>query len=72
MTIRLLVDAGCLRIDAWVRTYRVEPAVGGLSLRVLRSLADSLDYWIDDTSPEYRFRLTFGWSRPTSRPATIR
>ena len=52
LTVRLLVDAEGLEIDAEVALgTRGEAEVGGLSLRVLESLADSLDHrvvWIGD------------------------
>jgi serine/threonine-protein kinase RsbW len=67
LTMRLLVDAQCVRIDASVPTFLAEPMTGTLSLRVLAALADSLDYWIDDDGPTRVFRLTFGRLRPRRR-----
>lgn len=63
LTIRLLVDAGGVRVDASVPTPHAEPVVDALSLRVLAALADSLDYGIEGTAPTRLFRLTFGRSR---------
>ncbi|HEY4460539.1 MAG TPA: hypothetical protein VGN81_39940 [Pseudonocardiaceae bacterium] len=67
LTMRLLVDAHCVRIDASVPTFLAEPTLGPLSLRVLAVLADSLDYWIDDHAPTRFFRLSFSRSRPARR-----
>jgi serine/threonine-protein kinase RsbW len=64
LTMRLLVDARCVRIDASVPTPGPEPAIAALSLRVLEVLADSLDYWVDDLGSERLFRLSFSRSRP--------
>ena len=63
LTIRLLVDARRVRIDASVPTVRTEPLVDPLSLRVLDVLADSLDYWVDDHEAARLFRLSFSRSR---------
>ena len=64
LTMRLLVDAHQVRIDAAVPTSRAEPLTGTLSQRVLAALADSVDYWVDDDTPERIFRLTFCRARP--------
>lgn len=73
VTVRLLVDARHVRIDASVPTTRDEPRVDGLSLRVLDALADSLDHRIDESGPERVFQLVFERSRrpsPWSGPGT--
>jgi serine/threonine-protein kinase RsbW len=59
LTMRLLVDAHRVRIDASVPTFASEPMVDTLSLRVLAALADTLDYWVDDQV----FRLSFSRAR---------
>lgn len=64
LTMRLLVDAQRVRIDASVPTSSPEPVAGTLSLRVLAALADTLDYWVDTDTPDRIFRLTFGRTRP--------
>lgn len=48
---RVFVSAKLLEINASV-TLRpdTEPDVGSLSLRILRTLADSVDYWTTDTN----------------------
>ncbi|HEY2700089.1 MAG TPA: hypothetical protein VGJ45_31845 [Pseudonocardiaceae bacterium] len=63
LTVRLLVDATHVRIEASVPTTLDEPRVNGLSLRVLQALADSLDHGIDENGTERVFHLGFGRSR---------
>jgi serine/threonine-protein kinase RsbW len=67
LTIRLLVDAMRVRIEASVRTSLPEPRVDGLSLRVLQALADSLDHGIYEDDAGRVFYLGFGRSRRTIR-----
>lgn len=69
LTIRLMVDAHHVRIDASVPTSFAEPMVGTLSQRVLAALSDSFDYWVDDEAHTRLFRLSFGRARPVRRQA---
>lgn len=65
LVVRMLVDHRCVEISARVRAS-ADPVVSGLSLRVLQALADSLDYWVEDTAEGRVFRLDFGRSRPSA------
>jgi serine/threonine-protein kinase RsbW len=65
LTVRLLVEVRCVEISARVRAT-ADPVVSGLSLRVLQALADSLDYWVEDTADGRVFRLDFGRARPSA------
>jgi serine/threonine-protein kinase RsbW len=64
LTMRLLVDPDGVAINAWV-PLRGEDRADGLSLRVLRALADTLDLWVDDTGTEPVYRLAFARARPS-------
>ncbi|HEY4020192.1 MAG TPA: hypothetical protein VGM75_15985 [Pseudonocardiaceae bacterium] len=64
LTVRLFVDQHRVEISARVPRSG-EPVVSGLSLRVLQALADSLDYWVEDTGDGPVFRLDFGRVRPS-------
>lgn len=63
LTIRLLVTATHVRIEALAPTTLDDPQVDGLSLRVLQALADSLDHGIDESGTERVFHLAFGRAR---------
>lgn len=65
MTVRLFLDPNRIEINAHV-PMRVAETVGGLSLRVLQALADSLDLHVDDSDGEPVFRLHFCRLRPAA------
>ncbi|HEX4226754.1 MAG TPA: hypothetical protein VHZ97_30605 [Pseudonocardiaceae bacterium] len=65
LIVRLLVDPDRVEISARVPAT-AEPVVSGLSLRVLQALADSLDYWAEDSTEGRAFRLDFGRTRPSA------
>lgn len=67
LTVRLLVDQHCVEISASAPATG-KPVVSSLSLRVLQALADSLDYWVEDTACARIFRLDFARSRPSAMP----
>lgn len=68
LTVRLLVDPDHVVIKAEVAVDgRAEPTVGGLSLRVLQSLADSLDHGITGTDDERTFSVCFAQHRRPRR-----
>lgn len=55
---RLLVTAAELDISAFVTVADgVDPAVGPLSLRILRTLSDSVDYWTTKFGNRRRFHV---------------
>lgn len=63
VTMRLLVDPDGMEISAWVPLHGQE-MTDGLSLRVLRALGDTLDFWVDEDGDEPVFRLVFARARP--------
>lgn len=67
VTVRLAVGHGGAWIRAWVPCAGPE-TVNGLSLNVLRALADSLDYWVDDTGGQRTMLLAYGRTAPSRRP----
>lgn len=62
---RLLVSTKLLEINtsAMLANGR-DPEIGALSLRILRTLADSVDYWTTDTEDGRRFHVQFTKSQP--------
>jgi serine/threonine-protein kinase RsbW len=55
---RLLVSAARLEISAHVTLPPVgEPSVGPLSLRILRTLADTVDYWTSRSADARLFHV---------------
>ncbi len=55
---RLLVTAAELDITAFVTVADgVDPSVGALSLRILRTLSDSVDYWTTKFGSRRRFHV---------------
>lgn len=69
LTVRLLITAARFEINASIplRGDR-EPVVGSLSLSILRSLAETLDYWTIGIGDKRGFRLTF--TRSTRQAAS--
>jgi serine/threonine-protein kinase RsbW len=65
MVCRLLVSAELLEIStsATLR-YGEEPAVGLMSLRILRTLADTVDYWTSTANGERLFHVQLTKSQP--------
>lgn len=55
---RLLVSSAEVEISAFVTLLDgVDPTVGPLSLRILRTLSDSVDYWTTRTANSRRFHV---------------
>jgi hypothetical protein len=52
-----------INASATLRNGR-EPEVGPLSLRILRTLADSVDYWTTDTEGHRRFHVQLTKNQP--------
>lgn len=65
LTMRMSVDRHQVVISAFV-PMRAEEMVGGLSLRVLRALASSLEFRVDETGGEPICRLDFCRIRPSA------
>lgn len=69
LTLRLLVSPDRVEIDTWVRVPAGEEvSAGGLSLRVLRALANTLDYWVDEADGGSVLRFFFSKSRSRTGP----
>ncbi len=63
LAIRLLITGEHVEISASIALRDDgEPAVGSLSLSILRSLADTLDYWTSGDGDKRSFQLTFARS----------
>ena len=68
LTVRLLIDADHVEINAEAAMgTRGEATVGGLSLRVLESLADSLDHGVAWSGHERVLRVCFARNRRRQR-----
>ena len=65
MTCRLLVTASLLQINtsATLRTGQ-EPSVGLMSMRILQTLADTVDSWTSTTDGQRRFHVQITKSQP--------
>jgi serine/threonine-protein kinase RsbW len=65
LTCRLLVSADLLEINASA-TLRsgADPEVGSMSLRILRTLADSVNCWTSTTNGQRQFHVQLTKSQP--------